>query len=120
MVITYFKPHLTPKVVLTLLANAGLVMGMGDWRPEKGGWYGQFGIVSTDKEQAAWLRIKSTGGREAQHAAMHHDFKTTFPDTYDDFTERMLAYYVAQCDEGGEVSFVPDVINDFTESTLAG
>jgi len=121
LVISYFKPHLTPKVVMTLLSNAGLVMGLGDWRPEKGGAYGQFGIVSTDKEQDAWDRIRSTGGREAQYAAMHPDFKTTFPDTYDDFTERMLAYFVSHCDGDDGVSFVPDpIMNDFKESAIAG
>lgn len=121
LVISYFKPHLTPKVVMTLLSNAGLVMGVGDWRPEKGGTYGRFSIVSTDKEQDAWDRIRSTGGREAQHAAMHPDFKTTFPGTYDDFTERMLAYFVSHCDGDDGVSFVPDpIMNDFKESAIAG
>jgi hypothetical protein len=118
-VVSYFKPHLTSKVVLTLLANAGVLMGVGDWRPEKGGRMGRFTIVSTDKEQAAWDRIQSTGGREPQYASLHADCETTFPATYDDYSERLFQHYLDNRNEEEGVQFDDQAIEPFTNNDTA-
>lgn len=67
--ITYVTPLLREKAVITLLAAAGIMRGIGDWRPEKGsGNYGQFVLVEpTDK---TFLDIMKSEGRAAQDKAL--------------------------------------------------
>lgn len=84
--ITYAKPILREQVVANLLAAAGIMRGVGDWRPEKGsGNYGQFELVSADHEE--FKRICATGGREAQDAALET------PECYDVESTEMLAWF---------------------------
>lgn len=45
--ITYVKASFTRGSVLTLLEAAGLGVGVGEWRPEKNGDFGQFAIDQT-------------------------------------------------------------------------
>lgn len=67
--VTFVNPYLSAKTVGNLLAAAGLIQGVGDWRPEKGsGNYGQF--IICDEDDPDYQRIIATGGREAQEAAM--------------------------------------------------
>lgn len=47
VVITYVKASFTRGSVLTLLDAAGLGVGIGEWRPEKNGDFGQFKIDDT-------------------------------------------------------------------------
>lgn len=64
----YTAPVLTGGKVLQLLAAAGLMRGVGDYRPEKGGPFGAFEIVDATDER--YQRIVKTGGRKAQVEAM--------------------------------------------------
>lgn len=84
--INYVEPLIKMQAVVNLLAAAGITVGVGDWRPEKGaGNYGQFKIVSpTDPE---YLRIVKQGGRAAQEEAMKN------PVCYDDDSTEMLSWY---------------------------
>lgn len=67
--VTFVTPQLTQQAVANLLATAGIVIGVGDWRPEKGsGSYGQFEICPSNDPE--FLEIIERGGREAQAAAM--------------------------------------------------
>jgi hypothetical protein len=69
-----------------LLAAAGLTIGVGDWRPEKGsGNYGQFEIVS--KDDPRYARIVKTGGRQAQIDGFEN------PDGYDEETAELLSWF---------------------------
>lgn len=87
--IEYVMPHLTHTIVAQLLAAAGLTMGLGDWRPEKGsGNYGQFTIV--DPTDEVFQEIVTTGGRAAQIAAMQQ------PECYDAESEEMLAWFESE------------------------
>ena len=73
--------------IVNLLTQAGLTIGVGDWRPEKGsGTFGQFdiGMDDTDPEFAEIVR---TGGRDAQIAGMEN------PEAYDDQTHELLAWF---------------------------
>lgn len=67
--VTFTKPLLNEETIFKLLAAAGVMQGVGDWRNEKGkGTYGQFTIVPPDDEN--WNRIVDAGGRVAQDKAL--------------------------------------------------
>ena len=94
LAVTYVKPILREKDVVNLLAAAGIMRGVGDWRPEKGaGNYGQFELVSeTDKN---FLRIVKAGGRVPQDAALRD------PETYDAESAELLGWFVAEASRRG-------------------
>jgi hypothetical protein len=84
--VTYVEPLIRPQAVANLLAAAGLTVGVGDWRPEKGaGSYGQFQIVGGD--HAGFLDLLKTGGRGDQADALET------PVCYDEETADLLAWY---------------------------
>lgn len=84
--ITFVRPALRESSVANLVAAAGVTVGVGDWRPEKGaGNYGQFKLVGADDADLA--EIIATGGREAQKVAMRE------PAAYDSETEELLAWF---------------------------
>ena len=94
--ITYVTPQLNAKSVSKLLAAAGLIQGVGDWRPEKGSRnFGQFELVSED--DADYLRIIETGGRKEQIDAMES------PAPYDQDTEELLEWFNDEIDRRGKV-----------------
>jgi len=87
--VVYMQPILTANTVSNLLAAAGLMQGVGDWRPEKGnGTYGQFKLVNDNDPD--WQRVVAAGGRKAQQAAMES------PETYDAETDELLGWFDAQ------------------------
>lgn len=67
LTIEYTKPLLNQQIVCNLLANAGIMRGVGGWRPERGGTFGQF--APTEPDNPEFLQILSEGGRDAQDAA---------------------------------------------------
>lgn len=87
--INYVPPLLNDEIVFNLLAGAGLVMGVGDGRPEKGRLsHGQFAPVADDDPE--FRRIVKAGGRVAQLAAI----RAATP--YDDEARQLLDWY---CEE---------------------
>lgn len=84
--IEFARPQVTEKTVTNLLAWAGMIRGVGGWRPEKGsGQFGQFRLVGpTDPDFA---RLLKTCGRKAQESAM------ASPVCYDDETQRLFDYF---------------------------
>lgn len=92
--ISFVKPILREQVVANLFAAAGITMGVGDWRTEKGaGNFGQFRLVSRDDKD--FLRIVKAGGRRAQSEAMKA------PQCYDTETEEMLSWFDAEAKRRG-------------------
>ena len=84
--VTYVLPLIRPQAVINLLAAAGLTIGVGDWRPEKGsGSYGQFRLAEPD--DADFKRIVEQGGRAAQVAGFQN------PVCYDDETTELLSWF---------------------------
>jgi hypothetical protein len=82
----YIMPKLTMKAIATLLANGGLVAGIGDWRQEKGsGSHGLYRLC--DPDDADFKRIVATGMRKAQDAALER------PECYDADSEDLLTWY---------------------------
>ncbi len=79
-------PLLRGQMVTNLLGAAGMTIGVGDWRQEKGsGSYGLFKIVSEDDER--YQRIVAEGGRAVQQAAMEA------PEPYDDETAELFSWF---------------------------
>jgi hypothetical protein len=84
--ITFVKPIMREQGIANLLAAAGITVGVGDFRIEKGaGNYGQFKVVGMDDPEL--LEIVQTGGRSVQQAAMDK------PEAYDQSTEELLQWF---------------------------
>lgn len=86
LTVTFATPALRETSIANLLASAGVVSGIGDWRQEKGsGSFGSYKLVErTDKD---FVRICKTMGRKAQQAAFDN------PTAYNDETSEMLAWF---------------------------
>lgn len=96
--ITYTTPILNETSVINLLAAAGQICGVGDWRPEKGkGTYGQFTLTDPDAD-ALWQRIVASGGRAAQLAAMDN------PAAYDAETAELLGWFALEVHARGKLA----------------
>lgn len=84
--VSFTKPQLKLQSVANLLAAAGMYIGIGDYRNEKGaGNFGVFQIVGEDN--ADYQRIIKTGGRAAQLAAMED------PGFYNEETDRLYHWF---------------------------
>lgn len=88
LTIEYKCDPLTDRSVLNLLAAAGIIVGLGDWRPQRGGPFGKFAVVDS-KDQAFKDIIKKQG-----RAAQQHAFEN--PTYYDEETEELMTWFVAE------------------------
>lgn len=86
--IAFVTPTLSAHSIVSLLANAGVVCGLGDFRQEKGkGSCGTFSVSSADDDSSGiWDEITQEG-RAVQEAAMAD------PEPADDDTAELLAFY---------------------------
>ena len=92
--VRYIKPLLREQIVVNLLAAAGLMQGVGDWRPQKGSAdYGQFSLVGDDDEN--FKRIVGNQGRKAQEHAIEE------PAFFDAETEDLYHWYTAEVKRRG-------------------
>lgn len=86
--VKYIVPQLSVASVLSLLFNAGVLVGIGDFRQEKGkGSFGSFRVLSTEDDDAEWEDLVQNHGRKAQEAAL------AYPEYYDRDTEDLMAFY---------------------------
>jgi len=84
--IEYIKDLFDQSEITNLAAAAGLMVGIGDDRPEKGsGSFGKYRICSADDPD--FLRITKSGGRAAQMQAFNN------PKFYDDETQELFEWY---------------------------
>lgn len=68
--IAFVSPQLSLRSVTTLLCNAGMLVGVGDFRQEKGkGAYGAFRVLG-DQQDDEWDELVETQGREPQMEAL--------------------------------------------------
>jgi hypothetical protein len=69
--IHFITPQLAVQSVIALLCNAGVLIGVGDFRQEKGkGSYGSFRVLGEDEDDAEWNDLITNHGRAAQEAAL--------------------------------------------------
>jgi len=84
----YKADPLTDTNVLNLIGAAGVIVGFGDWRPQRGGPYGKFRLCEhADKEYAD---IVKNEGKVAQLRAFEK------PSYYDDDTTDLMEWFVAE------------------------
>jgi hypothetical protein len=84
--VSFVMPKITEQQIANLFVGAGLMVGVGDWRVEKGsGTFGQFELVDADDK--TFHEIIRIGGREAQDKAMQE------PAFYDLETERLFTWF---------------------------
>jgi hypothetical protein len=87
--VRFRRPNMRASDVGNLIAAAGMGIGWGDYRPEKGkGSYGMFHLVNEGDE--TFERLRETGGREAQDAALEN------PTFYDVETEELYQWFMAE------------------------
>jgi hypothetical protein len=75
--------------VANLVANAGIIVGIGDGRPQKGYFdFGKWRLAPDNDEEL--LDIIATGGREAQELALAE------PEFYDLESEKLIEWFLAE------------------------
>lgn len=80
----FVQPQMNEKVVAQLLANGGIIIGIGDFRQEKGkGNHGQFDVVM----ESDCREIIANGGMKQQDEAIKS------PTCFDAETEELLAWF---------------------------
>jgi len=93
VVVEFSKPLFNAKSISNLMGAAGQTQGLGEWRVEKGGDYGQFKIV--DPGDANFKRIMKIGRKE-QIAAMMN------PSYHDEETEELMVWAIEEAENRGE------------------
>ena len=85
--VAFVTPHLSTHSVASLLVNAGIVSGLGDFRQEKGkGSYGTFRLLTDDADDLAlWKELTESEARAAQEKALAE------PVAFDDETRELWA-----------------------------
>lgn len=91
-------PVMNINTVAQFLAAAGLMRGIGDWRPEKGGVFGKYQIVDADDKR--FLKILKSGGRVAQDVALQK------PSFYDLDSEELFNWFEGEKKRRKEVKRV--------------
>jgi hypothetical protein len=87
--IGFIKTVITADDVLNLLGAAGMIVGIGDGRQEKGTFsYGMWEVVGEDNEE--WNDIVKNQGRDVQAAALNQ------PSFADEDTEEMYSWYQSE------------------------
>lgn len=87
--VQFMMPTINETMVARLIETAGMVMGIGDFRPQKGkGNYGQFRLA----EEKECAEIVKNGIRKAQDAAL----ESQMPACYDLETRELLTWYLEE------------------------
>lgn len=69
--VNFIVPQLSIHSVVSLLCNAGILIGVGDFRQEKGkGGYGCFRVLGEGENDEEWDDLVNHQGRKAQIAAL--------------------------------------------------
>jgi len=67
----FITPQLSVQSVVSLLCNAGILIGVGDFRQEKGkGAFGSFRVLGEGEEDPEWEDLIKNHGRMPQQAAL--------------------------------------------------
>jgi len=110
-----FTDRLTEQQVVDLTSTAGMLIGIGDFRQEKGaGNYGQFRV--TDLRDTKFKAIVEMGNREAQDAALQ------IPCCYDAETLSLMEAFKAEVQARGieMPSLASDLLDDDPDMSLNG
>lgn len=91
--ILFVKPQLSEKSIIQLLCNGGIMVGIGDFRQEKGkGNFGQFEVAT----EADCKALMKSGGMKQQDAAIRS------PKCFDADTEELYSWFSAEVGNRGK------------------
>lgn len=111
--VRFVQPNLTASAIANLMAAAGIIAGVGDFRQEKGkGNYGQFRLA--DLDDAEFQEIVANGGREAQDNALEHIA------CYDGESAELLEWYEQEIVRRGRSGDAPAAKKLSGRKTTAG
>ncbi|WP_201829561.1 hypothetical protein [Microvirga zambiensis] len=86
--VQFITPQLSVSSVVALLCNAGVLIGVGDFRQEKGkGAFGSFRVIGEGEEDAEWDALVTNHGRAVQELALNE------PDYADKDTEDLMEFF---------------------------
>jgi len=89
LTVRYVEPLIKEQAITRLMAAAGMYIGVGDWRKEKGsGTFGSFELRPPDDPE--WHEVVEAGRREVQVAALEK------PECYDLETLDLLTWFDAE------------------------
>ena len=89
--ISFIVPQLSVQAVVALLCNAGVLVGVGDYRQEKGkGAFGSFRVLGDGEDDEEWNDLIANHGRTAQEAALAD------PQFADKETEDLMEYFYGE------------------------
>ncbi len=89
--IHHVLPQLPVSSVVTLACNAGVLVGLGDFRQEKGkGAFGSFRVITADTQDDEWDELVADHGREAQLAAIDE------PEYADEDTAELMEFFFGE------------------------
>lgn len=89
--VQFIVPQLSIASVVTLACNAGVLIGVGDYRQEKGrGNYGLFRVIGEGEDDEEWNDLVASHGRAAQEAALAE------PDYAGSDTADLMAHYLSE------------------------
>ena len=89
--IRFVTPQLSVQSVIALLCNAGILIGVGDFRQEKGkGSFGSFRVLGEGEDDAEWNDLITNHGRAAQDAALDN------PEYADQDTKDLMEYFFSE------------------------
>jgi len=89
--VSFIVPQLSVTSVVNLLCNAGILIGVGDFRQEKGkGSFGSFRVILASQEDAEWNDLVKNHGRKAQEAALAN------PEYADRDTVDLMEFYASE------------------------
>lgn len=88
IIIDYKVDPLNDGEIINLLGAGGIIVGCGDWRPQKGGGHGKYRVCNTDDVELK--SICASGGRVQQLKAYEQ------PECYDVDTEELLSWFNAE------------------------
>ena len=86
--IEYKVDPLTDNHVLNLIGAAGVIVGLGDWRPQKGGPYGKFRLCEADDKEFRSIL------KEERRAAQQRAFER--PAYFDEETKELMEWFVSE------------------------
>lgn len=89
--IQFVSPQLSVAGVVALLCNAGVLIGVGDYRQEKGkGAFGSFRVIGEGEDDPEWNDLVENHGRAAQDAALED------PEFADKDTADLMEFFHAE------------------------
>jgi hypothetical protein len=104
--VQYAQSNIGPHQVMNLLGAAGHIVGLGDYRPQKGGAYGKFIVVDPNGKDMVEYKAVQKEARAVQQAAYN------VPDFFDVDSRELYEWFISEVERREKVT--PSAKADFT------